>query len=48
MQFILGFKIPVAGVTLGADAFYTFKSWGDLDEFDFDDVEYGGWVGYAF
>lgn len=47
-QLILGFEIPVAGVNIGADAYYKFEDWRELDEFDFDDVEFGGWISYRF
>ncbi len=41
-QLMLGFEIPLGALRLELLAYYPFESWGEIDEFDFDDVEYGG------
>ncbi len=47
-QLMLGLEIPLGALSLEAMAYYPFESWGDIDDFDFDDVEYGGSIKYRF
>lgn len=47
-QLLLGIRIPLFGLQLGADAVYPFEEWDVVDEFDTDDLEYHGWLGFKF
>ena len=47
-QLILGVTFPVFNIPLGLHAFYPFERWGDIDEFDLKDIEYGATLKYSF
>ena len=48
-QFLLGLAVPVRqGFGVEAYAFYPFKTGGDLDQFEFSDIEGGAWLTYRF
>ena len=47
-QLMLGLEIPLGPVTLEAMAYYPYESWSDLDDFEFDDIEYGGSLKFYF
>lgn len=48
-QFVLGLNIPLGkSLSLQANAYYVFEKWGALGDFDFEDVEFGGYLGYKF
>ena len=47
-QILLGFDIPVSRASLAIHAYYTFESWGDITDFDTDDLEFGAWLGFSF
>lgn len=47
-QFVLGLTFPVMGLHLDARAFYVFESWSDVNEFEFEDIEYGVGISYFF
>lgn len=40
-QFLLGVRIPIAGVSLDLQSFYPFERWSELNQFDVDDLEFG-------
>lgn len=46
-QFILGIGIPLGGLTVDVDAFYAFEDWGDIGDFDTDDLEFGASLSFA-
>ena len=48
-QFKLGIDFPLgSSLEVGAAAYYTFKNWGDLGDFEFRDLEYGLHIGFMF
>ncbi len=47
-QLMLGLEIPLGGLRIELLAYYTYDSWGDIGDFDGDDVEYGGSIKYLF
>ena len=47
-QFILGVNIPIQKFSLGAAAYYPFAHWGDLDQIDVRDLDYGVSLSYTF
>lgn len=48
-QLILGLNIPLGkNLSLQANAYYVFENWSSLGEFTFDDIEFGGYIGYKF
>lgn len=48
-QFHLGLEIPLGdSFSLDGGAYYTFKRWGELSDFDVDDLEYAIRIGYRF
>ncbi len=48
-QFLLGVSIPLPGrLTIDLYGFYPFESWNRLDNFEFEDIEYGGYLGFRF
>ncbi|MCX6998509.1 MAG: hypothetical protein NTV49_15855 [Kiritimatiellaeota bacterium] len=47
-QFIVGINVPIHKFSLGVSAFYPFERWGDLDRFDFRDLDYGVSLSYHF
>lgn len=48
-QFILGVAVPLTGAfSIEANAYYVFKDWSDLGDFDVKDIEYGAYLGYRF
>jgi hypothetical protein len=47
-QLMLGFEIPLGPVKLEVMAYYPFESWSDIDDFEFDDIEYGGSLKFYF
>jgi len=47
-QFHLGISVPIGPVEFAALAHYVFEDFGEIKDFDFDDVEYGAWLSYRF
>ncbi len=48
-QWVLGLNIPLGNrLSIQANAYYVFESWGKLNKFDFGDVEFGGFLTYKF
>lgn len=47
-QIILGFNLPMGGLEFQGMAYYVFESWSEIDEFSFDELEYGFWLSYSF
>lgn len=47
-QFLFGFQTPVSRMKFDFQAFYVFNHWDELSEFDFGDVEFGGWLSLDF
>ena len=47
-QLMLGFEIPIGPVKLEAMAYYPFDKWGNIPDFDFNDVEFGGSIKFYF
>lgn len=43
-QAILGARIPFFGVKIDLATYYPFESWGDINDFDFQDLNYGAWL----
>ncbi len=47
-QLILGFDMPLGGLALSIQASYTFEDFDNLDEFDFDEMDWSGYLMYQF
>ena len=47
-QFMLGIGFPVMAFKADFYAYYVYEDWGSLGDVDFDDIEFGGWLGFAF
>lgn len=47
-HFIFGMKYDMGNLTAALDALYAFSDWGELSDFEFDDIEYGLWLTYRF
>jgi hypothetical protein len=47
-QLHLGVAIPIGPLSLTALAHYVFEDYGEIKDFDFDDLEYGAWLSYQF
>ena len=48
-QFSLGYDFPISGgLAFGAMAHYPFADWGDLGDFDTDDLEYSASLRFRF
>lgn len=48
-QFLLGLRLDLSSrITLQVSASYVFESWGDLGDFDVEDVEGVAYIGYNF
>ena len=47
-QVMAGLGLPVFALDVDVMAYYPFESWGDIGDFDIDDVEFGGWISYEF
>lgn len=47
-QFVLGLEMPVGGLSLQVLGYYVFEDWGDLSDFEFDDLEVGAFLTFAF
>ena len=47
-EFHLGLGFTLGRIIIGGGAYYSFDDWDDLKDFDFDDLEYGIHVGFAF
>ena len=47
-QFILGLELRLFRLEIEAHAYYVFEKWGEVDEFDIDELEFGVWMKYAF
>jgi len=47
-QFLTGIHLPVFGMDFDVLAFYPFAEWGDISDFDFDDIDYGAWLTFSF
>jgi hypothetical protein len=47
-QFLFGYAIATPRVTIELMGYYPFESWGDLGDFDFDDLEYGAALKFFF
>ena len=47
-QFLTGIHLPVFGGQFDILAYYPFGEWGDIGDFDFDDLDYGAWLTFSF
>ncbi|MDP6491448.1 MAG: hypothetical protein QGH42_05480 [Kiritimatiellia bacterium] len=47
-QFILGFDMPLGSTILSIQANYAFEDFDKLDEFDFDELDWVGYLMYEF
>ncbi len=47
-QLMLGLEIPVGPLSIEAMASYQFDKWGNLSDFEFDDITYGGSLKFYF
>ena len=47
-QLLLGVAIPFGAMEIDIQAIYVFEDWGELGDFDFDDLDYGAWLKYTF
>jgi len=47
-QFLTGLHFPIGGMQLDVTAYYPFTDWGDISDFDFDDLDYGAWLTFSF
>lgn len=47
-QLIFGVHVPLFGLEFDAHAFYPFEKWNRLEDFDFDDIDYGVSLGVNF
>ena len=48
-QMQLGLEFPLMNnLSVNASAYYVLENWGDITEFTFGDLEYGGWLKYRF
>ena len=47
-QFVLGFQIPVGPLSMDILAYYVFDDFGEIGEFEFDELEVGAWLTYKF
>jgi len=47
-QLILGFDMPLGGMALSIQAAYVFEDFDELDEFDFDEMDWSGYLMYQF
>jgi hypothetical protein len=47
-QFIAGIQFPLFGFSFDAQAYYPFKGWGDLGDFEFADIEFGLLINFPF
>ena len=47
-QFLTGLHMPLFGMEFDVFAYYPFGDWGDISDFDFDDLDYGGCLTFPF
>ena len=47
-QFISGFTVPLGSMRIDFLFYYAFKDWGEVNEFDFGDVDYAALLTYRF
>jgi hypothetical protein len=47
-QFLLGVELPIKRVRVELLAYYPFEDFGAIEDFDFEDVEYGGFLMFTF
>ena len=47
-QLMLGIEIPLGAIRLELFASYVYESWGDIGDFDSDDIEFCGSLKYLF
>jgi hypothetical protein len=47
-QFLLGLQIPFFGMKVDAQAYYVFEEWNEIEEFEFEDLDYGVWLTFNF
>ncbi|MBL7077121.1 MAG: hypothetical protein ISS31_06600 [Kiritimatiellae bacterium] len=47
-QLILGFDVPLGGLALSIQAAYTFEDFDNLGDFDFDELDWAGYLSYQF
>ncbi len=47
-QLHLGVCVPIGPLSLTALAHYVFEDYGEIQDFDFEDLEYGLWLSYEF
>lgn len=47
-QLILGLSAPIRKVNVAVYAYYPFADWDKLNEFDWEDVEFGVWLSMGF
>lgn len=47
-QLIMGLKLSFVKIQASINAYYTFESWSDLNDFESDDIEFGAWLKFSF
>lgn len=47
-QFILGVDFPIGSLALSLQTAYVFEDFDKLDEFDFDELDWAGYLSYQF
>lgn len=47
-QFIIGFNIPMGSLSINLQTAYVFEDFDNLDEFDFDELDWSGYLMYQF
>lgn len=47
-QLLLGVQLPLFGLKVDLQTYYTFEEWDKVDEFDTDDLEFGVWLNFSF
>lgn len=47
-QMILGLDIPLLGMEFNVLAYYVFEEWGEVGDFDVDELEFGAWLKFSF
>lgn len=47
-QLLAGIELPLFGIQLDLHTYYVFEEWKQLDEFDWDDLEFGAGLKFSF
>jgi len=47
-QFLLGVDVPIGSLALSFQAAYVFEDFDELDEFDFDELDWTGYLTFVF